>query len=606
MLREMRLVWLNHRGFGVEGLNPVAYLRGADGEVRSWEELVNVYLDTLQDPLAQADPQVQRHLLLKVARIYEFELRDVQRAEEAHLRVLQIDAKDAEALASLDRIYDQLSMWPELADILRRRIEIITDTEEIIALYFRLGRVYTDALDDAERAIQCYKAILENDSRNAGALEALERVYFRRESWPELFEVYEKMVDIAIGDEGMADCYARMARIASDALNDREKAIELWGKVVDLRGEDPMALGALAGLYESAELWRELVDILERQVRITEIPDDRIPLYRRLGQIWGEKLERERNSLEAWQEVLQIDPRDMGALRAIAAIYRQMQSWEDLVDTLVRLIDAGSLSNMEPEEIKESYAELGALYGEHLLRPQDAIDAWNKVLSHDGKDFRAMAALENLFTQEARWEECVEILEKRAKVLPGTPEKIAELLKAAAIWEDKVVDPAAAADTYERVLQLEKTNMTASLQLEQIYRNAGNWSPLTDLLLARVDFTNEAQQRIAQVRRREDAQPRRATGAAAVRHRHQGRAPRRRPHHRLAEGREALARTAARAAGQAVPVRAQDPQRHRRRLAGGGADDLPHGRSRWHAGGGVRAGAQHHPAAGPQHRRAGP
>ncbi|MCS6914793.1 MAG: tetratricopeptide repeat protein [Myxococcales bacterium] len=464
--------------------------------VHSWEELVGVYLDTLHDPLAQSDPQVQRHVLLRVARVYEFELRDVHRAEEAYIRVLGIDARDPDALAALDRIYDQLSMWPELADVLRRRIEIITDTDEIIELYFRLGRVYSDALEDPDHAIECYQAILENDSRNGKALEALERIYFRREAWQELFGIYEKMVDIAVGDEGMAECYARMARIASDALNDRDRAIDLWGRVVDLRGEDPMALSALARLYEDAQMWRELVDILERQVRITELPEDRIPLYRRLGQIWGEKLSRERNALEAWQEVLEIDPRDLDALRAIAHIYRQMQSWEDLVDTLHRLIEAGQLSNMDSEEIKELYAELGTLYGDQLLRPQDAIDAWRRVLQYDGHDFRAMAALENLFTQEARWEECVEILEKRAAVLEDVQEKIGELLKAAAIWEDKVVDPAAAADTYERILQLDKTNLTASIQLEQIYRSRGNWSQLTDLLLARVEFTTNPQQRI--------------------------------------------------------------------------------------------------------------
>lgn len=462
----------------------------------SWEDLVGVYMDTLGDPIAQNDPQVQRHLLLKMARIYEFELRDVQRAEEAHIRVLTIDPKDPDALAALDRIYDQLSMWPELADVLRRRIEIITDTDEIIELYFRLGRVYADALDAPDHAIGCYQAILENDSRNGKALEALEKIYFKREAWPELFGVYEKMVDIAVGDEGMADCYARMARIASDALSDRDRAIDLWGRVVDLRGEDPMALSALAGLYEGAEMWRELVDILERQVRITESPDDRIPLYRRLGQIWGERLQRERQSLEAWQEVLQIDPRDVDALRAIAAIYRQMMSWEDLVDTLHRLIEAGGLAGVDPEEIKEAHAELGTIYGEHLLRPNEAIDAWLKVLHYDGKDFRAMAALESLFTQEALWERCVEILERRAQILREPAEKIEELLKAARIWEDNVVDPAAAADTYERVLQIDNTNLTASIQLEQIYRNRGNWSQLIDLLLARVDFTQDVRQKI--------------------------------------------------------------------------------------------------------------
>ncbi len=472
---------------------PTSELAGEEVErlakvVRSWEELVGVYSDTLQDEQAQRDPQIQRHLLLKIARVFEFELRDVQRAEEAHIRVLAIDPRDAEALASLDRIYDQTSMWPELADILRRRIQVISDTDEIVELYFRLGRVYTDALEDPKHAIECYQAILENDTRNGKALEALERIYFRGEQWPELFGVYEKMVDIASGDEGMSDCYARMARIASDALKDRDKSIELWNKVIDLRGEDPMALSALAGLYEGAQMWRELVDILERTVRITEVPEDRIPLHKRLGAIWSQKLERERESLDAWQEVLQIDSRDIDALRAIAQLYRQLQQPDDLVETLHRLIEAGQLSNMSIDEIREAYAELGKLYAEQLMRPEDAIASWRKVFEYNKKDFRALAALETLFNQEARWEDAVDVIEKRVKLLEKSDEKIAELIKVGRIWEDQVADAAAAADAYERVLGIDKHNMTASVQLENIYRGRANWSQLSDLLLARVEF----------------------------------------------------------------------------------------------------------------------
>ena len=51
------------------------------------------------------------------------------------------------------------------------------------------------------------------------------------------------------------------------------------------------------------------------------------------------------------------------------------------------------------------------------MRAQDAIDAWRQVLELDTADFRALAALERLFTQEARWEEAVDILEQRVEAL---------------------------------------------------------------------------------------------------------------------------------------------------------------------------------------------
>lgn len=460
----------------------------------TWEDLVGIYSQVLEERAQETE--VQRHILSRLARVYEHKLRDNARAEEAYLQVLSIDPQDADALAALDRIYDAGGMWQELADILGRRIGITTATDEIIELYFRLGRVFAEALDNTVEAVKAYNAILDNDSRNKRALEALERVYFNSEQWAELYEVYQKMVDIAPGDEGMADCYARMAKIAQDGLGDRERAVDLWGRVIDLRGEDPIALGELANLYEKAEQWRELVDVLERTVRITDDARLQIPLYQRLGRIWGEKLHRERNSLEAWQKVLEIDPTDIPALRALAAIYKQTQAWEELVETLHKLIDIGSASDMDPNELIELYAELGSLQGEILMRPQEAIDAWQRVLRLNERDFRALGALEQLFTQEARWEECIGVLEQKANALDDPTAKVEVLLQAASVWEDKIGDRDRAGDVYERILQLDAQNLTASLQLEQVYRAQGAWEKLIELLLARVEFTSESQDRI--------------------------------------------------------------------------------------------------------------
>ena len=211
-----------------------------------------------------------------------------------------------------------------------------------------------------------------------GLLAVVERV--RGEQWPELYGIYEKLIDTTNDEQAMADCYARMAKLATDALGQREKAVELWGRVLDVRGDDPAALGGLADLHELASEWKELTEVLEKQVAATTDPDAKIPIYKRLGRIWGEKLSRERNSLESWMKVLELDPQDVDALRAIAANYRSAGAWEELSQALRRLIQVGQLgeSGIGQEELKELYAQLGELEGETLMRTQDSIDAWRE------------------------------------------------------------------------------------------------------------------------------------------------------------------------------------------------------------------------------------
>ncbi len=342
--------------------------------------------------------------------------------------------------------------------------------------------------------------MLEHESRSREALDALEQLYFRGERWPELYGIYEKLVDVAKDDDRMADCYARMAKLAADALDDRAKAIELWGRVVDIRGEDAIALSGLADLHEMAER----VEGADRGPgeagrRARPIPTSAIPIYKRLGRIWGEKLTRERNSLESWQKVLEIDPQDVDALRAIAANYKSAGAWEELSQALRRLIQVGQLggSGIERDELKELFSQLGELEGDTLMRTQDAIDAWREVLELDEADFRALAALERLFMQEARWEDAVEILERRAKALASPNDRVDVLMQAASLWADKIGDGGSAAEVYERVLQIDPGHQLASVELEQLYRQRKSWVKLVDLLLARTEFSPDAATRIA-------------------------------------------------------------------------------------------------------------
>ena len=461
-----------------------------------WDE----YVDTMFTSASSSDqPAARRDVLLRLASVFENDLGDLERSERVLVQVLSEHPKDPVALEALDRIYVSQGMYENLAAVLRQRIAISDGGGDLVTLQLRLGRVSAEALDDVDGAIASYLAVLEQESRSPEALDALEKLYFRSERWAELYGVYEKMVDIAKDDAAIAESYARMARLATDALDQPAKAVELWGRVLDLRGPDATALAGLADLHEAAEEWKELTETLERLVVTVEAPEARIPIFKRLGRIWGGKLSRERNALESWQKVLQLDPQDVDALRAIVDNYRSAGAWEELSEALRRLIGVAQLGEnaIGQSELQDLYSQLGELEGETLMRTQEAIEAWREVLEIDAHDFRALAALEKLFMQEARWEDAVDILERRAAALASPSEQVDVLMQAAALWADKIGDGGSAAQVYERVLQIDASNQAASTELEQLYKQRKSWHKLVDLLLARTEFVGDAAARIA-------------------------------------------------------------------------------------------------------------
>ncbi|MGE5183647.1 MAG: tetratricopeptide repeat protein, partial [Acidobacteriota bacterium] len=103
---------------------------------------------------------------------------------------------------------------------------------------------------------------------------------------------------------------------------------------------------------------------------------------------------------------------------------------------------------------------------------------------------------ENLFVRERRWEESIEVLERRALVLEDEGQRRETLLQAAAIWEERLADTSRAAELYERVRASDPANHVACERLEAIYRDQQRWTELVELLLERSEASVEVERQI--------------------------------------------------------------------------------------------------------------
>ena len=462
-----------------------------------WETLANAYADILG---LHNDTNIQRTIGRRLAKTFEDELGDIDKAVETYRYVLSVEALDTEALANLDRIYLSIESWADLASILEMRVKAPAEEIELVDLYARLGEVYETRLNDIPNATIAFRKIFDGlDKTHDAAIQALARIYSQLESWQELNTVYERELENAAGDVAEAEIRAKLANLAALRLNDPGRAIDTWKIVLDLRGEDPEALAALANLYDSQQSWRELADVLERQFDIAASDDDRVNILTRRARTFEGKLQRDDLALEDWNRVLDIDYANLAGLRAIAAIRRRQGDAQELVSALHQMVDRAA-AMFDGEELKEIFRELGKVYGEQLSQPYDAADAWRKLLEV-GPDFEAMNALEAIYRGQEQWTDVIDVKMQRAAALEDGAQKIEEYRQVAELWRETVQEPDKATPAWQKILEVDNTHDEAFKELEKLHTSAGRWEPVIELYLARLDTREDTADRTDLLRR---------------------------------------------------------------------------------------------------------
>lgn len=473
------------------------------GSLGQWEQLANSLADVLEQ---RAQAAIRLPVGKRLARLYENEIGDIERAVETYLFVLGADSEDVESLEALDRIYTEHGASEALAEILARRAAVTRDSRDVVELQFRRAQVLENDLHRIDEAVGVYTHILDSvDQEHEASIHALSNIYIEKQDWPSLYKTLERELKVALGDTGRADVLAKQARIAEQYLKDEARAIQLWREVLELRGEDVEALNALGQLYGNGERWTELVDILDREASV--VPDDeaRVEIFGDLGRVWYAKLRNERNAVDNWQRVLDIDPTNTTALFALAEIQRAGGHTQELVDTLLRVIEVGA-AELDDAILETVYMQLGELYERTLEQPFDAVEAYGKALDLNPRNFAAMDALEGIHTKEAQWVDRIGVMERRVfgldeSTTEGVEGKITVLLAIAQAWDEKEGAPDRGTSAYERILELDPRHEYAFARLEELHRAAERWEPLVEVFITRIESAESTGERVDLFRR---------------------------------------------------------------------------------------------------------
>jgi tetratricopeptide (TPR) repeat protein len=440
-----------------------------------WEPLVEVLLHEaalLEEPAAAAER------LYRAARLLKEQLGDDERALQCLQQALELVPGDHMVLAEMAQLVEGLMRWQDLVQVLQRQVQVITDRQELVALYFKLGTLLETRLLNEDQAIPCYQRVVELDAHYLPALQALGKLYYRKGLWDHLVRMYEVEVREALDDKQRATRLYKLAEILEERLGHHDQAIQQYEACLEFNAGFLPALQALSRLYTRFSRWDALIQMHERDLANTRDQDQRVFLLDKIGSLWEEKLNNVDKAIETYQRILEINPNHLPAIRSLGKLYARVDRWADIIR--VNELEA-QLVNDQKQVISLLHRN-GEIYEEKLNDKDQAIALYKQVLGLSPAYLPALQSLGRLYFQKGLWADLISMYRQEMEVTQNPSLQATLLYKIGELYEERLAQPDEAMESFREVLRLQPTSFPALKALRRIYRKRQDWESLIDVL----------------------------------------------------------------------------------------------------------------------------
>ncbi|HKY35991.1 MAG TPA: tetratricopeptide repeat protein [Polyangiaceae bacterium] len=184
-------------------------------------------------------------------------------------------------------------------------------------------------------------------------------------------------------------------------------------------------------------------------------------------------------------EILELDPEDGVAERALEVIRRKLGKFDELIEMLLSKSEQAS----SKAERARAFAEIGKLYATELSDKEQALVAFTQSFSEDPLQSAVTHEIERLCgSSEQSWSEVLDACQATLTE-EDVPQEIKNLIcNRMGLWYvDKLQRLDLGLPRFQAVVQNDPSNDTALEGMTQIYRRAQQWQELGMVLTRRAD-----------------------------------------------------------------------------------------------------------------------
>lgn len=379
-----------------------AALEGLLTEKGDWDALI-AHLD---HKAQHQEDEARAATLVQIAEVYEDRLDDLDKAVVGYESIAATHPTNLQALKGLERIYARRDQKAELLENLQQQLVVAPTPRQKILLHERVGALFEEEFVDREKAAAHFEKIVAIDPAHEAANAALARIYRQLERWDALAATYERH---AVGVDEPKRRVALLVH-AVDTLEKRvgapDRALELAERAVEIDGEDPSALAAVARLKAAVGDQQAAVSALDKLVGTESEPGKKADLAVEAGDILAARGDND-GAIERYKLALDLAPghaKAFAALRKLLDARGDASGQVDLLDREIAVTDGA----MQKAKL---FAEKGRVLHERLGDVESALEAYGAALRLDSTSTAAAMGLGDIAHGAGDWPKVAEYYE---------------------------------------------------------------------------------------------------------------------------------------------------------------------------------------------------
>jgi len=427
-------------------------------------------------------------------------LGDTELAESLLRELIEQDDTNRWALEQLASSREAAGDYAQAFDLVVRRSEVESDGATVRTLRHKAAEMARDRLDDADRAVELYEALFEDDPTDFEAATALRALHSKAGRHRELGRLLERLIDVAESPDKRSELRLELARLSADRFSTPDAAIDLARAVLDEEPGRAEAVVLLSELYEKSQRDEELAELLSSQIDGARSRGDakaELSFQVRLGEVYESRLGDRARAIETYQGVLEREPGHRGALECVARLARSEGRLDQAADALDRLLSASS--GDDAVRLALSLADVR----EELGSSDEAASALERGLAVNERSAPLRERLRKLYETRSAWDKLAALVARDAELAEGTDEKVKLWRQAARVQAERRNDHAAAAELLDRAAQVKPDDRELLLDLCDEYNASGRGKAAAQVLEKIVQsYGNKRTKELAEIHRR--------------------------------------------------------------------------------------------------------